>query len=63
MGRWKGLRRGLEEQPDAPIELYDLAADVGESRDVAAAQPNVAGRVREIMQRARTASEQFPLPA
>jgi arylsulfatase A-like enzyme len=39
-GNWKLVRTG-----DAAPELYDLAADVAESRDLAAAQPAVAARL------------------
>ena len=62
MGRWKGIRCKLGRQPDAPIELYDLAADIGESRNIAEQQPEATERIRQILARARTASELFPLP-
>lgn len=39
-GRWKLVRT-----KDKPDELYDLAADVPESRDLAAAEPEVAARL------------------
>ena len=39
-GRWKWFRTY-----DNPPELYDLAADPGESRNLAAAQPEVAARL------------------
>ncbi len=41
-GRWKAI---WNVEPDT-IELYDLAADPGESRDLHAAHPDVAGRLR-----------------
>jgi arylsulfatase len=57
MGRWKAYRAAI----DAPIELYDLRADIGESNDVAAENPEVVARMARIMQDARTESELFPL--
>ena len=49
-GNWKAVRLGLKK----PLELYDLATDVGETNDVAAAHPDVVERVKEIL---RTAAE------
>ena len=55
LGRWKGVRLGGHDRADASIELYDLAADPSESRDVASAHPEVVAKVRAVM-RARTPS-------
>ncbi len=54
---WKGIRLG----PDRVIELYDLKADPGETRDVAPQYPDVVARVARIMADARTESALFPL--
>jgi len=54
---WKAYRPRV----DAPLELYDLAADLGEARDVAAEHPDVVARAAETMRTARTESELFPL--
>ena len=56
-GDWKAIRpqpRGYD--PAAPIELYDLAADPGETRDVAEEHPAVVAEMREILDAARTPS-------
>jgi len=53
MGMWKGIRRNLRQNPDAPLELYNLATDVGETRDVVGEHPEIAARVKEIMLDAR----------
>ncbi len=57
LGDWKAylLRDG-----DA-VALYDLATDIGETRDVAADHPDVVARVAEIMRTGRTESAEFPL--
>jgi arylsulfatase A-like enzyme len=59
-GRWKAVRLNAANDPAAPLELYDLEADVGEARDVAAEHPEIVRRMAEIMARAHTPSELFP---
>lgn len=49
MGRWKGVRLGGHLDVDAPIELYDLDADPGETTNLAAEHPAVVAEIREIM--------------
>jgi arylsulfatase A len=53
MGPWKGVRRDLGQHPDAPLELYDLQADVGETTDVGAQHPDVVEQIGRIMLEAR----------
>ena len=43
MGKWKGL------QTDKKVALYDLSKDIGEENDVAAKNPNVAKRIKAII--------------
>ncbi len=56
MGRWKGVRLGGHDDPEASIELYDLDADPAEQADVAAQHPEVVQRVRSVME-SRTESD------
>ena len=57
---WKGVRLGGHDDPEAPIELYDLSADAAESRDVAATNPGVVETVRAIMEsRAESAIDRW----
>jgi arylsulfatase A-like enzyme len=51
MGNWKAVRP----KPGAPLELYDLAKDIGEKTDVAAKFPAVLKKMEEICKTARTA--------
>ena len=57
MGFWKGIRNAAT----GAFELYDLAKDVGETTDVAAANPAIVSRLEAIMRTARTDSALFPL--
>ena len=58
MGKWKAVRLA----PEAPIELYDLAADRAETTDLAAENAELVARARELMQTARTRCEYYPEP-
>lgn len=53
-GRWKGIRSGA---PDAPVVLYDLHDDIGETKNVASDYPEIAAKIGAYLQQART-----PLP-
>ncbi len=56
-GRWKGLRK----KPSAPLELYDLEADPGETTDVASKHPEVVRKILALLKSERSPSEHFPL--
>lgn len=55
-GNWKAVWLS----PDQPIELYDLATDQGETRNVAAARADVVGRFTTFFASARTPSARWP---
>jgi arylsulfatase A len=63
LGDWKAVRQDLQKRPDAPAELYDLASDPGETKDVAAENTDVAAELRRFMAGARRPSREFPFPA
>ena len=56
-GDWKAYRAA----PNAPIELYHLGQDIGETKNLAAAHPDMVARLEKLMQSARTDSPDFPL--
>lgn len=55
-GRWKGVRLGGHDDPDAPIQLYDMETDPNEEHDVAADNPDGVAVVRAVME-SRTKSD------
>jgi hypothetical protein len=57
MGSWKAVR--LEK--DRPLELYELATDPAEKRDLSAARPEVVERIQRYLKTARTESVQWPV--
>lgn len=60
-GDWKGIRLNVAENPDGPLELYDLKLDLGEERDVAAQHPEVVAELATLMAAAHADSVLFPL--
>lgn len=57
MGRWKAVRTA----PSAPVQLYDLSADIGEEHDIAAAHPEIVAQIEAYLSQARSPSEHWPL--
>lgn len=60
MGDWKGVRMNGGADKNAHIELYNLATDIGETKDVAPKHTNVVKQIREIMDTEHSPSELFP---
>jgi len=56
-GDWKAVRNS----PSGPIELYDLAKDVGETNDLAGKNPELVAKAEKIMQAARTEDPNWPM--
>ena len=54
---WKAVRLS----PSAKLELYDLATDPAESRDVAADRPEIADVIETYLRTARTDSPDWPM--
>ncbi len=63
LGKWKAVRQGLLKDPGAPVELYDLDADPGEAKDVAAERPDVVEELKAVMAGEHRPSKEFPFPA
>lgn len=61
-GDWKAVRRDLRLFPNnRRIELYDLAADRGETRDLAASRPDLVAQAAAYFKEAHVESRTFPL--
>lgn len=59
-GSYKAVRRNLAKGALA-IELYDLSTDPAEAHDLAATRPELVAVAADLLQRARTPSDAFPL--
>ncbi len=57
MGEWKGVRNQL----DHPIELYNLKKDRSETKNIAEVHPDIVTKIEEIMKSARNESEHWPI--
>ncbi len=55
-GDWKAIRQQIAVDPNGPLELYNLAEDPGESRNVADAHPQRVAELDELLRTARTPS-------
>jgi arylsulfatase A len=68
MGKWKLVRQYLKPRPrlgavEPRTELFDLAADPFESRDVSALHRDVLVRMTRVLTTQRTSSALYPFPA
>ena len=54
---WKAVRNG----PSARVELYDLATDLAETRDVAEDHPEIISVIESYLRTARTESPEWPV--
>ncbi|HVJ88009.1 MAG TPA: arylsulfatase [Caulifigura sp.] len=57
MGNWKAVKQGK----DGAIELYDLASDPSETKDVAGSHAEVVEKFAVFLKTARTDSEEWPI--
>jgi len=60
VGNWKAVRAGVD-RGDPAFELYDLSQDIGETTNVAEANPEVVAKLAKFAAAAHTASNLFPL--
>ena len=51
----------VKNNPDAPIELYNLKDDIGENKNIAAENPNLVKRIAPLFKEAHIPSRRFPL--
>ncbi len=69
MRNWKAIEHKPRKSKTKVLELYNLATDIGENNNVAAAHPEIVARIEQIMQEAHTpllppeAEKPTPVPA
>jgi len=56
---WKAVRLGVGKEPDAALELYNLAEDPGEHQNMASRYPELVQEFSRIMEQERIPSEAF----
>ena len=61
MRDWKGIRLKVKNNPNAPIQLFNLKKDIGETNNIAANHPDIIRRITKLFKIAHTPSERFPL--
>lgn len=61
IGDWKGVRIGLQKKKAAPLELYNLKDDLGETTDVAEQHPEMVRRMMRLLSEQRVPSKLFPI--
>ncbi|PCJ82492.1 MAG: arylsulfatase [Bacteroidetes bacterium] len=61
LGDWKGVRLQMSNNPEAPIELYNLALDIGEQNNVTRENPKIAEKLAKIMNKEHSYSQEFQL--
>ena len=57
-GRWKAIRLN---RTNGPVELYDLAADIGEAQNLATEKPELVARAKGLFVSARNESPDWPI--
>jgi len=61
-GKWKGIRVDLLNNPEAPVQLYNLDEDPSESDDLASRYPEKAEELKMLMEASHEPSPFFPSP-
>ena len=60
MGDWKAVKLNVDKTPGGTVELYDLSADIGETNDLSASNPELVEKLEKLMDDAHTPSDKFP---
>jgi len=58
-GNWKGVRLEMTNNPNAPIELYDLSTDPGEGNNIADRYPEIVKKIADFMKEAHQESDRY----
>ncbi len=60
VGDWKAVRQNMT-KGNLDVELYNIADDIGETKNVAAEHPKIVAELTKKMESVRSPSEIFPL--
>lgn len=63
MGIWKGVKTGVTQNAETPLELYNLATDPQEKNNLAGRFPQIVAQLNKIMKEAYVPSADWPLLA
>lgn len=61
MGDWKAVRQNVKKDKNGPVELYNLAKDPGETKNIAVDYPAITKKAGSIMQQQHKENENFRL--
>jgi len=60
VGDWKAIQLNVRNNPNSPVQLYNLKEDIGERNDLADRYPEKVERFRKMFDEVRVASPDFP---
>ena len=58
-GNWKAVKYDMSDNPEAPIQLYDLSVDIGEENNIASEHPEIVSEMEDLMKTSRIPSDDF----
>jgi len=56
---WKAVKYDMSDNPEAPVQLFDLAVDIREKNDVSTIHPDIVDDMNKLMRTAHTPSDVF----
>lgn len=59
-GQWKAVRQQAQQHQNGAVELYDLTTDPAETKNVAAAHPDIARKMEGYMKEAHVETALYP---
>jgi len=59
MGKWKGIRTNIHQNPQGPVQLFNLDKDWKEEHNVAIEHPEIIKRIKKIIKTAHQDTEYF----
>ncbi len=62
LGEWKAVRQTLDNKPNSPVLLFNIAQDPSETTDVAAEHPDLVAKARALWQSQHIPNQLFTFP-